>query len=151
MNKVLFVLVLTVLLAGCTAGTSSIVKLPSPADRPKLPPEIPKYVPIYPGSFDDASDPLRVSNEHLGQSSTIQTIVGTRISNASPTYLFDWYKREFSDLGWAISYDMPYDEKYMVGQITSERFEEILTVTFEITTLGSKITYLCLKTPDGGK
>ncbi len=143
------IMVVVVMLSGCTAGSISMVELPKPEDKTGLPSPLPDYVPVFRPSSDNPANPLRVLDEKVGQTDLVREITGTLYTSSNPSRIYEWYKDEFAAKGWATNYDLPYSEKFQTGKLTCIKGDLVLTVTInydpvqsrtEILYLGNKFT-----------
>ncbi len=119
-------------LASCTSGSPSIIKLPTPQDRPQVPSKVPEYIPVYSPSDDEPTDPLRMVNERLGNSEAVRTVLGTRTSDAPTKRVYEWYRQEFLDRQWEMLYDLPYDEKSLAARLTCQKDGLALSVEINL-------------------
>ena len=57
------IVMVVIMLSGCTAGSISMVELPKPEDKTGLPSQLPDYVPVFRQSSDNQPNPFRRLNE----------------------------------------------------------------------------------------
>lgn len=145
--RIIAILLTVIILNGCTAGSPTIVKMPTPQDMPAKPPELPGFVPVYPHSTDKEGDALRVVYEPFQNDEGIVYIRGTRISTSSGGTIYDWYRMAFDEYDWETTYEVPYDSTFESAALTGLKDNIMLSIRimFEQGSGNIEISYYAIK------